>query len=178
MSSPPGYLSYIPLAEELTTKITEVVPGPGPSNDLLRLHLSGLLILNYAATIENCIKICVRDFALRQHPVVSAMVDHHYSKLNSKITFDDIKDNVLKPLGSKYVNAFKDRLNKEEDYYMRRYRTSMKGTYSNLITWRHAYAHQGSFINSKSSPASFEEVASSLRVVRDVIRYFDDSLKI
>lgn len=136
------YEEYLLRADELIKNVVSHAPAPNPMTDDFRADLAGMLCVSCAAQYENCVKIIMIQHAKSYHGKFGGFVERHYTKLNSKINRDDLESyaDVFDP---SCASAFKSLVDASENRIALRTKNSVKGSYANLLRWRHNFAHSG-----------------------------------
>jgi hypothetical protein len=164
-----GHLSWI---DGLTSDVLRHTPPTSPDNDLFRADLAGLLCVSYAAAFENCIKAIFTSFASSKHRILGNVASFHFEKINSKIHWQTIGDVHAAQFGTVYRKKYFELLDDAENEFLQQNRVSLKETYSNLLKWRHAFAHEGKKL------ASLEEAVAALPLSKKVIFVLDSAMSI
>ncbi len=160
---------FLKEAEDLTEKVCDNAPAAGLANDDYRANLAGLLCVFYTATYENCIKECLVRYSYNKHEVFGNFASEHYSKLNSRIKLDDLKGYVGK-FSPDLATIFKRRIDDIEIHGVKSSGDSIKSAYANLLTWRHAFAHEG------KKACTLDEAANAHKLAKLLILEFEKTL--
>lgn len=157
-------------SDVLIAHLRGVVPKlPDP---LLRQNYTGLLCVIGVASYELCIKEIFCSFGARKHRTFGSFVDAYFDRINGRIRLKHIREEYLDRFGEKYRNRFDQLLDAEEKTTLRNMGKSVRSCYSNLITWRHQFAHEGQLPNN----ATFDEAVESFEVGKRVIRTLQASM--
>ncbi len=135
-----------------------------------RSDLAGLLVVMTCATYETCIKNILYSYAGRHSPFFKIYAENKYEKINSKIEIDDLKA-YAKTFHPDLGNEFKENLNRKSKKYLLSANVDIKQSYSQLLRWRHAFAHTGARVT------TVEEVLKHHAYAKRVLFIFSDSLR-
>jgi hypothetical protein len=127
------------------TLVTEMNRFAGPSTrgiSEFRADLAGMLTVTMAATYESCVKTSMVSYASRHGSSFEEFVERNYEKLNSRISFNDLK---------KYAKTFDDRIcsrfvsivDRRRQVAVRLTGKSPISQLDQLLKWRHDFAHAG-----------------------------------
>lgn len=168
----PTYKNHLDWVDELTSQVDSHAPPPGTPADSFRADLAGLLSTAYVAAFECCIKAIFIEFAAKKHKILGSVAGFHFEKINSAIHVDTIAGKYAYQFGTAYEKAFRQRLKQEEQAILASHKVSMTEAYTNLVKWRHAFAHEGKKL------ATLEEVKKALPLAKKVIHILDDAMSI
>jgi len=166
------YAPHLKRAEDLTENVLKLAPAPGPETDAFRADLAGLLAIAYVAAFENCVKSIFVAFSSATHPVLASVTEHHFDRLASKIHYDFIGSEYTAQFGNAYKAEYIKCLNDSEQDSMQKYQVSIKRSYSNILTWRHKFAHEGLMLT------TLEEVTAAYPNAKRVIEALDCAMSI
>ncbi|MBL0937162.1 MAG: hypothetical protein IBJ07_20675 [Rhizobiaceae bacterium] len=166
------YRNHLDWAENLTKEVLSYAPPPGPQNDSFRADLAGLLSTAYVASFECCVKAIFNSFAVTKHKILASYIGHHFEQINSKIHYDTINSNYIRPCGIIYSEKFTELLKEKERKLLMEEQRSLRETYANLIKWRHAFAHEGKKL------ATLDEVTQAYPVAREIIYITDSAMSL
>jgi RiboL-PSP-HEPN len=111
-----------------------------------RSYCAGLLSVAFCAAIESALKNILIEFGAKQHPLVAEWSKARFEKLNGKIKIKEICDEYLIHYGSERVAEFKKSLTlASKEKYSIEY-DQFCSEYSQLMIWRHEFAHAGNVI--------------------------------
>lgn len=129
----------------LVTDVTAHLDLQASSIDaFLQSRYTGFFAVASAAVLELALKDIVISFAQRNHSLFGDYVAAKYERINGRIGLDDIRKDHIAPFGQSYLESFKERVTSTERYFLKRKGISIKSSYTNLLTCRHAFAHEGS----------------------------------
>lgn len=95
-----------------------------------------------------------------------------FDQLNGRIKIDSLKNEHIKMFGDKYVEKFSKKLNVKENLSLADSGTSIKSSYGNIITWRHAFVHQGVVPNT----TNYGEIKRAYTAGKEVLHCINEAL--
>jgi len=114
-------------------------------------------------------ELAVKDifiaFASQKNSVFGSFTAEYCSRMNGKIKREDLEKDFIKRFGSKYMKRFQKKIEECEKTSLRISGISVKACYSNLITWRNQFAHEGVL----STTATYDEVKKSYQQGKMII---------
>ena len=125
----------------------------------------GFIATSAVTAYELAIKDIFYAFADKKHSVLGSVTRTRFSRLNGRIKIDDLKQEYVKSFGDKYLNSFKKNLEISENSYVRTHGNSPKAAYSNIITWRHTFVHEGQ----PPSTTNYEEMKRNYIAGKEII---------
>jgi hypothetical protein len=146
---------------------------PNISDPLLEAKYVGFAAVAAVTVYEVAIKNAFFDFAKRKHSILEVFAKAHFERLNGRIKVKMIVEDYLPRFGSKYVERFKRDLSKTNAVYLRQHHRDINSSFSNVITWRNEFAHQGGI----SSNVTFKEVAAAFEDGKEVVYCIQRSLR-
>ncbi|MEO1140682.1 MAG: HEPN domain-containing protein [Pseudomonadota bacterium] len=140
----------------------------------IRSELSGMFAVTIVATYESIVKETLIEYAGRFHPKYQAHVESDFSKMNARISLDNLKSYSKQfglaqwtgPNAPKNATVFHRLLSERRKIVERRFRKDLSTSYSSLFQWRNDYAHE------RTATTTFSEVYEAHRVAQYVIRTF------
>lgn len=154
--------------DELAREIDQHVPASSPSLAGFRSDLAGLLNVTICATYENCVKLILHEYAGRQNALFETYAKNQYEKINSRIDIGDLYK-YSKTFHPQINVEFKNRIAKAKDYYLLRTNNDIVKSYSQILDWRHDFAHAGKRVT------TIEEVMKYHKLGKRVILLFGDA---
>jgi hypothetical protein len=136
-----SYLSHFQHADDIITHLNSIVPTM--TDPLLQAKYAGFVAVAAVTVFEIAIKDIFISFARGKHKVLGSFTESHFNRINGKISFDAIRNDYIKRFGSKYQVKFDKKFKTISDLYLATHRNDLKILYSNLITWRNDFAHEG-----------------------------------
>ena len=132
---------------------------------------AGFLSVSSVTVYELAIKDIFGDFALKKNKVFGHYIEKHLSRINGRIKLDDLKSSQIKTFGAKYLLKFDKSVNIKEATFLISHGRSLKSSYSNLITCRHEFVHQG------NPTLTITEVIDSYNLGKEIIHSLNESMK-
>ena len=154
--------------ETLATEIRTNIPAASPRLSDFRADLAGLLNVTICATYENCVKVIIHDYAARQSQLFERYTRSQYDKINSRIDLSDLHK-LAKTFHNKINLKFKEDINRYKKYYLDRANEDITTSYSQILKWRHDFAHSGTRVT------TVEEVLKYHQIGKRVILLFSDA---
>jgi len=156
------YTDHYQHADDIIEHLDTIVPGlPDP---LLQAKYTGFVTVAAVTVYEMAIKEVFIAFAARENAVFEAFVESFFRRINGRIRLDDLKGYACR-FGQSYEKDFSARLSSANSSHLNQYRRDLRSTYSNLILWRHDFAHAGRTATS----ATYEEAVQSYQDGKVVI---------
>ena len=140
MSVGASHARHFALVDDVVDHFDAAVTGLGPE---LASRYAGLFAVSSVAVLELALKDVITGFAKSRDGVFGDYIEAKYASTNARIKLTQIREEHLKPFGSMYVDNFNKHLARAERLALKRYRFSVVQRYSNLITCRHKFAHEG-----------------------------------
>lgn len=134
-------------------------------------NYAGFLSVSSVTVYELAIKDIFNEFASKKNKVFGNFIERHFEKLNGKIKIDALKGNHIKLFGDKYLRKFNTKLQLKENNVFATSRISITTAYTNLITCRHEYVHNG------SPTLTINEVIACYNSGKEVIQCLDYAMK-
>lgn len=126
------------------------------ADPFIRSRYVGFVAVSAATVYELAVKEILTSFGAKKHKVLGNFVQKYFDRINGQIGKDRI-EKYLQFFGEKYAQKFRTKLEKLELDSLRVEGASIKSSYGNLLTWRHAFAHEGTI----PANATYEEVKRS-----------------
>ena len=158
-------------ADDLFQHLSSFVPQL--PDQTLASKYAGFAAVAAVATYEVNIKNRILDFCRQKHSVFGNFAEKRFNQINGRIKLQNISDDYILPFGKKYKERWTKMIKEEERKFQRQMRRSLKNSYSNLITWRNEFAHQGSM----PMYATFFEVSQAYEDGKTVIECFEKTLR-
>ncbi|MDR0780257.1 MAG: hypothetical protein LBF16_06130 [Pseudomonadales bacterium] len=137
-----AYVDHFRHADDVIAHLNGVVPAL--ADPLLRVKYTGFVTVAAVTVFELAIKEIFCEFGRRKHKVLGKVTESKFDRLNGRVALKNIRDDHCKPFGDVYVERFNKRLDSVAREYLLTHRRELKNSYSNLITWRNKFAHEGS----------------------------------
>lgn len=165
-----SYQIHFKHADDIVAHLNTTVPGL--RDPLLKAKYVGFVAIASVTVYEVAIKSIFIQFAKDKHKILGNFTEAHFNQINGRIRISTIKDDYVKKFGQKYVTKFEKILNKNVSTYLITNRRDIKNSYSNLITWRNDFAHEGT-INTNST---YHEVVQAYEDGKEVIRSLAETM--
>lgn len=157
--------------KSLSDEIDVFAPPDQPKFTEFRADLAGLLNVMVCATYENCVKSVIFDFTSRHHALFGSYAQVRYDKINSKISLGDLY-NYADTFHPKIGKHFREKFKSCKSYYLKRTSINIEESYSQILRWRHTFAHTGTRVT------TVEEVITHHKVAKRTVLLFSDSFSI
>lgn len=131
---------HFALVDDVVGHFDGAVVGLGPE---LASRYAGLFAISSVAVLELALKDVIVGFAKSRDRVFGDYIEARYAQTNARIKLDQIRESHLKLFGDTYVKNFNANIARAENLALKWYRFSIAQRYSNLITCRHKFAHEG-----------------------------------
>lgn len=149
------YSDHFKLADDFIAHLDISIGGIG--DPFIRSRYVGFVAVSAATVYELAIKDIFRSFAGKKHKVLGNFAQKYFDRINGQVGRDRIENTYLPLFGGKYVQRFRAKMESIELASLKADNVSVKASYSNLLTWRHAFAHEGEI----PANATYEEVKKS-----------------
>ena len=157
------YIDHFRHADDIIAHLDTVVPAL--RDPLLRTKYAGFVTVAAVTVYELAIKEIFCEFGRKKHKVLGAFSESYFKKINGRVTLDDIRKEYCQRYGDAYVTKFKARLEATSRLYLTAHRRDVKSSYSNLIVWRNAFAHEGTV----PATVTYSEVVQAYQDGKEVI---------
>jgi hypothetical protein len=147
--------------DNLLSHLSTVVPTI--TDPALLSRYAGFLSVSAITVYELAIKDIFNEFAKKKNKSFGNFVEKHFSKINGRISLDDLRGQHIKPFGEKYLKQFDNKIIAEELNTLTTSKISMKESYKNLITCRHQFVHGG------APTLTYKEVVDNYQYGKQVI---------
>jgi hypothetical protein len=166
-----AYQDHFKIADEFIAHLdTALAPVADP---FIRSRYVGLLAVSAVTVFELAVKEIFCTFGAKKHKVLGNFVNKYFERLNGQIGRDRIEKKYLAYFGDKYAKRFVALVEKAELAYLKSDQVSIKASYSNLLTWRNGFAHEGII----PAHATYEEVKKAYVFGRRLIDCLAESMK-
>lgn len=151
------YSDHFNLADNFIMHLDIAIGGIG--DPFIRSRYVGFVAVSAATVYELAIKDIFTSFASRKHKVLGNFTQKYFDRINGQVGRERIETKYLPLFGEKYVNRFRAKIEEVELDSLKADKISVKFSYSNLLIWRHSFAHEGVIpVN-----ATYEEVKKSYK---------------
>lgn len=154
--------------DRLVAEIDSYAPATNPKSLDFRADLAGLLTVMVCASYENCVKGIIQEYSGRGSPLFRIYTENRYEKINSKIDIPDLR-NYSKTFHPEIGKDFDSNLKEVNCFFLKRTKVSIQSRYSQILKWRHDFAHTGNRVT------TVEEVVDHHRYAQRVLTTFADS---
>lgn len=158
-----SYANHFGHADDVISHLNTVIPAI--SNSLLKAKYVGFVSVAAVTVYEQAIKEIFINFAKKKHKVLGSFTESYFSRINGKIKIQVIRNEYIKKFGEKYQEKFEKNLKLAGKSYLRLYRRDMESSYSNMITWRNDFAHEGKM----NSTTTYAEIVQAYEDGKQVI---------
>lgn len=162
-------MAYQNRFSSLDLLISHLVPlASQPGLDPLVLSsMAGIVAVEAVTAYELAIKDIFEDFSTRKHNVFGCFVKATYSRLNGRIKYQEIKDNMVKPYGDKYFRRFVSKMAFKSKVVLAAENLDLVQTYDMLVLGRHTFVHSGRLTMTLSEAMRYYAVGKQLISVLD-----------
>ena len=166
-----AYTEHFKRVDEVVDHLHTFVPQlPDP---LMQSNYTGFTCVLAATVYELAVKQILCDFATKKHKVFGAFTTATFQRINGRIKTRELVSQHVKRFGDKYEKRLKRQLAKKEHDILRRDGVSIRSCYNNIVSWRHAFAHEGTM----PTNATFDEASKSYKYGKVVLECLHDSMK-
>lgn len=166
-------MSYQKRFNSVDLLIVQLVPlSSQPGVDPLVLSsMAGIVAVEAVTAYELAIKDIFEDFSNRKHKVFGCFVKTTYSRLNGRITYREIKDNMVKSYGEKYLKRFVSKKNLKTQTVFATDHVDLVQTYDSLILGRHTFVHSGNLT------MTLAEAIRNYKIGKQLIIALDETMR-
>ena len=165
------YVSHFKHADDIVTHLDTIVPAL--TDPLLKAKYVGFVSIAAVTVYELAIKDVFVEFASKKHNVFGKFTESHFNRINGRIRLAELTGNHIAAFGDRYVKRFKKNLEKAAVAFLSIHKRDMRSAYSNVIIWRHDFAHEGQV----STTATYEEAVQSYEDGKEVIHCLATSMQ-
>jgi len=165
-----AYKDHFVHADDLITSLKQVLPLV--SDPLIRAKYVGFVSIASVTVYELAVKEIFILFAKNKGIAFGEFTRCHFKRINGRIQMTEIKHEYIKRFGEKYLNRFIKKIDSCKKVYMIQHQRDIEVSYTNLITWRHQFTHEGIF----PSYASFSDVVDAYEDGKEVIRILAETM--
>ena len=158
-----AYADHFNHADDLAAHLNTIVPTI--HDPILQAKYVGFLTVAAVTVYELALKEIFVEFARQKHKVFGNFAEARFGRISGRIRLDQIRTEYVRSFGEKYQTRFQRRVDKMQSDYLKANRRDPISAYSNLITWRNQFAHEGKTINM----ATYLEVAQAYEDGKEVI---------
>ncbi len=165
------YHSHFKHADDVVNHLDSIVPVI--DDPLLQIKYIGFVAVVSVTVYELAIKQIFIDFANKKHKVLRNFTESFFNRINGRIKITVIQDEYINKFGEKYKDKFKRRLDMASKQYLAANKRDIKNSYTNLITWRNDFAHEGKL----NTTTTYSEVVQAYQDGKQVIHCLADTMK-
>lgn len=154
--------------EQMVSEMGQFVPVNVTGVTAFRADLAGLLVVSMAASYESCVKETLITYATRQHSAFGTFATNNYKKLNSRISISNLHS-YTKTFDGQVSLKFKEILSDRKKKIDARIGKDIEASYSQILSWRHDFAHAG------IRNTTIEEAAVTHHLAKRVLYAFDEA---
>lgn len=164
-----SYTKQFAHADDIVNHLNTVVPAL--NDPLLEAKYVGFVAIAAITVYELAIRDVFVEFSSKKHKVFGTFTEAYFGRINGRIRMGEIRDNI-KRFGDKYLKRFNRKMDATSNKYLKVNKRDLVTSYSNLITWRHDFAHQGTI----KTNATYSEVIQAYEDGKEVIRCLAESM--
>lgn len=164
------YADHFRHADDVIIHLNGIVPAL--ADPLLKVKYTGFVAVTAVTVYELAIKEIFCEFGRRKHKVLGKFTESHFERINGRVTLDNIRKDYCARFGDVYADRFKKRLDASAKAHLLRNRRDLKNSYSNLITWRNSFAHEGNV----PATATYAEAVQAYEDGKEVIHVLAASM--
>lgn len=152
--------------------IAQLAPIAQPGTDPLVLSaMAGIVAVEAVTAYELAIKDIFEDFSRKKNKVFGCFVQSSLGRLNGRIRYQEIRDNMVKAFGDKYHKRFVDKKDLKTAIVMANEHVDLVQTYDNLVLGRHQFVHAGRLT------MTLQEAIRYYNIGKDLIAALDETMK-
>lgn len=139
-------------------------PGVDP---LVLSAMAGIVAVEAVTAYELAIKDIFEDFSVRKNKVFGCFVKSTYNRLNGRIKYQEIKDNMVKSYGDKYLQKFVSKKDLKSRVVFATEHVDLVQTYDSLILGRHTFVHSGNLTMTLAEAIRYYTIGKQLILALD-----------
>ncbi len=113
------------------------------TDPLVLSAMAGIVAVEAVTAYELAIKDIFEEFSHKKNKVFGCFVKSSLSRLNGRIKYQEIKDNIVKAFGEKYLRRFVIKKDQKTTIVLASEHVDLVQTYDNLVLGRHQFVHAG-----------------------------------
>lgn len=153
----------------LITQLTSIAqPGIDP---LVLSAMAGIVAVEAVTAYELAIKDILEDFSYKKNKVFGSFVKSSLGRLNGRIKYQEIKDNMVKAFGDKYHKRFVAKKDIKTARVMAAEHVDLVQTYDNLVIGRHQFVHAGNLT------MTLQEAIRYYNIGKELIEALDEAMR-
>lgn len=166
-----AFEDHFKLADDLITHLDVVIKSV--TDPFLSSRYVGFVAIVAVTVYELAIKEIFYEFSNNKHKVLGNFAKIFFDRINGRIKTSIIKKDYLPRYGDKYVNKFKNKLEKMEKEILTTKRISISSSYNNIIEWRNQFAHEGVI----PSTVSYIEAIKAYNAGKEIVKCLAETMR-
>lgn len=166
-----AYTDHYKLADDMIDHLDTVIVEI--SDPFIASRYVGFVAITGVTVYELAIKEIFIEFGEKKHRVLGSFTRSYFDRINGRIKLRNLRKEYINRFGEKYVKRFDRKLNAAEKQSLQDNRVSIINSYTNIITWRHQFSHEGTI----PATANYQEITNSYKVGKEVIRCLAESMR-
>ena len=158
------YTSNFKHADDIIAHLNTVVPLL--TDPILRVKYVGFVAVAAVTVYEMAIKSIFIDFAKKKHKVLGNFTEAFFERINGRVKVEHIREDYIIRFGEIYLKRFDVKLEQCSNDYLRTHGKDIKSSYSNLITWRNDFAHEGILRTTATYPEAIQAYEDGKEIIR------------
>jgi hypothetical protein len=164
-----AYQNRFNCVDLLINQLTPLVqPGTDP---LLLSAMAGIIAVEAVTAYELAVKDIFEEFSHKKNIVFGSFVKSSFSRLNGRIKYQEIKENMVKAFGEKYVKRFVQKKDAKTAIVLTNEHVDLVQTYDNLVLGRHKFVHAGVLT------LTLQEAVKNYKIGKELIAALDEAMK-
>lgn len=152
--------------------ISQLMPFAQQGTDPLILSaMAGIVAVEAVTAYELAIKDIFEEFSRKKNKVFGNYVRSSMSRLNGRIKYQEIKDNMVNTFGEKYQRRFVVKKELKTKNVLALEHVDLVQTYDNLILGRHLFVHVGNLT------MTLQEAIKNYNIGKELIAALDEAMK-
>ncbi|PMR69229.1 HEPN domain-containing protein [Halomonas heilongjiangensis] len=165
------YTNHFQHADDVIDHLNGIVPNI--QDPLVRIKYVGFVSVAAVTVYELALKEIFINFARNKHKVLGSFTENYFDRINGRIKIRVIQCDYIKKFGEKYNKRFDRKLDEAAKAYLLANRRDIKNSYTNLITWRNDFAHEGKL----NSNTTYGEVVQAYQDGKEVIHCLAETMR-
>lgn len=158
-----AYVDHFRHADDLIAHLDTFVPSLG--DPILQAKYAGFIAITAVTVYELAIKEIFCDFGRKKHKVLGAFTESFFERIHGRVRLQNIREDYCRRYGARYIMKFNRNLETAARAHIGVTRSDFRAAYSNIITWRNDFAHEGKV----PSTATYSEVVRAYQEGKAVI---------
>lgn len=167
-----GYQKHFRLADDMIDHLDTVIDSI--DDPFIASRYVGFVSVTAVTVYELAIKEIFYEFGEKTHKVLGTFTRNSFQRLNGRITIDDIRKEYIRKFGENYLEIFDKKTSEAEESKLKETKKSIKEYYSNIIKWRHSFAHEGII----PTTPTYHEITQSYKFGKEIIRCLAEAMQI